>query len=347
MPAFYYIVRARFIEGMMPPAMMPSLVKLFLIVCVVCSFCPTARSMPPVVVTAGPTIFEGSVQGHVLAQGTNARHTRGEGAAGQRYPGKYDLRRHDRRRRRHFYFVGVPPLGPGAYRLKAQNGGDTGSTPPFGVASLENRNVDVYLRMSPAAICIEAPRGYVVADGRDHVRITALVNDSMGRPVAAGYPVLFRAAGQPEGSLFGSVLPESPSTEMDGKAMAEYGWVGETGAPSHAVIEASAGAGVNASLVIDIRLPDTTPPSTALKASGEPDGVGGFTSSVAVTLAASDHGGWGVNETFYKIGDSGWERYMGPITISGDVGTTVYYYSTDLAGNAEAPGGRTIVIHKK
>ncbi len=331
----------------MPPAMMPSLVKLFLIVCIVCSFCPPACSVPPVVVTAGPTIFEGSVQGHVFAQGTNARIP---GAKvwlvnATRDNTTYGATTADGGG--HFYFVDVPPLGPGAYRLKAQKGGDTGSTPPFGVASLENRTVDIYLRMSPAAIGIEAPRSYVVADGRDHIRITALVNDSMGRPLAAGYPVMFRAAGHPEGSLFGSVVPESSSTEMDGRATAEYGWVGETGAASHAVIEASAGAGLNASLVIDIRLPDSTPPSTVLKASGESDNLGGFISDVTVTLAATDPGGWGVNETFYNIGDSGWARYTGPFTISGEGGTTVYYYSTDMAGNAEAPGSRTIVIHKK
>ncbi|WP_158301425.1 OmpL47-type beta-barrel domain-containing protein [Methanocella paludicola] len=327
--------------------MKPSLVKLFLIILMASACCAPACSVPPVIVTAGPTIFEGSVQGHVLAAGTNAsipgakvwlvnatRDNTIYGATAADSGG-------------HFYFINVPPLGPGAYRLKAQKDSNTGFTTPFGVASLENRTVDVYVRMMPAAIGIEASRSYVVADGRDHMGITVLVNDSMGRPVAGGYPVTFRAAGHPAGSLFGSIVPESAVTGMDGRATAEYVWVGETGAASHVIIEASAGAGLNASLVVDIRLPDTTPPATTLKAAGEPDNVGGFISDVTVTLDASDHGGWGVNETFYRTGDSGWARYTGPFTISAEGGTTVYYYSTDKAGNVETPKSRAIVIHKK
>jgi hypothetical protein len=46
------------------------------------------------------------------------------------------------------------------------------------------------------------------------------------------------------------------------------------------------------------------------------------------------------------MGDRDWARYAGPFTISADGATTVYYYSTDLAGNVEAPKSRTILIHK-
>jgi hypothetical protein len=323
------------------------LVKLFLIVFMVYACCAPARSVPPVVVTAGPAIFEGSVQGHVLAAGSNAsipgakvwlvnatRDNTTYGATTADSSG-------------HFYFVDVPPLGPGAFRLKAQKGGDTGTTPRFSVSPLENRTMDVYLRMKPAAIGISASRSYVVADGHDHIGITARVNDSMGRPVIEGYPVIFTAAGHPAGSLFGSIVPESAVTGNDGRATAEYGWVQEAGAASHTIIEASAGAGLNAGLAIDIRLPDTTPPETMLKASGEPDSVGGFISDVTVSLAASDPGGWGVNETFYRTGDSGWARYTGPFIISGEGGTTIYYYSTDRSGNVETPKSRVMVLHKK
>lgn len=328
---------------MVPRAM----VKLFMVICIVCACCAPAYSVPPVVVTAGPAMFEGSVQGHVLAAGTNAgipgakvwlvnatRDNTTYGAVTADSGG-------------HFFFIDVLPLGSNAYRLRAQNGNDTGFSLPFGVGSLENKTVDVYLRMRPAGINITAARRYVVADGGDHTGITVVVTDSTGRPVAEGYPITFKVGGDRPGSLYGSVVPDRVTTDNGGRATAEYGWVPQLGAASHAVIEFSAGAGVNAIATLDIRAPDKTPPVTTLKGAGEPDNAGGYISDVTVTLTAADPGGWGVNETYYRTGDSGWIRYTGPFTVSGEGGVTIYYYSTDLAGNAEAPKSRTIVVHKK
>jgi hypothetical protein len=71
---------------------------------------------------------------------------------------------------------------------------------------------------------------------------------------------------------------------------------------------------------------DTTPPVTTCTVTG--------TNPVTITLSATDDDS-GVNHTYYKIDAGTYAIYTAPVQVS-DVGDhTVYYYSTDLAGNVE------------
>jgi hypothetical protein len=71
---------------------------------------------------------------------------------------------------------------------------------------------------------------------------------------------------------------------------------------------------------------DTTPPVTTCDITG--------TNPVTITLTATDDDS-GVNHTYYKIDDGTYAMYTAPVQDT-DVGDhTVYYYSTDLAGNVE------------
>lgn len=316
--------------------------------CILSQGCTPACSQQPAAVTAGPAMFEGSVDGHVLAAGSNASLPGAKvwlvnasndnttyGAATADSGGR-------------FYFLDVSPLGSGAYRLKAQKGNDTGASLPFGVSRLENKTVDVYVHMRPASIALTAPRSYIVADGSDHIRITAIVTDSAGRTATADHPIIFTFLEDTPAAMQCPIIIAHSLTGDDGRATAEYGWVEAGRGASRTTIKAYVDGSpeVNASIDIDVRAVDSTPPATAFSSAGEPDNAGGYISDVTCTLAAQDPGGWGVNATYYRVGDRDWARYAGPFTISADGATTVYYYSTDLAGNAEAPKSRTILIHK-
>ena len=327
---------------------MRSLVVFIFIVFAVFACCSLPSfSQQPYVVTAEPSLFEGSVQGHVYVDGTNEsvpgakvsliNATKDNTTYGSVVADKGG----------YYYFVKVMPLGNDSYRLKAQEGNETGLSPAFGVASLENKTVDVFLRMSPAGINITFSRDYIVANGGDHVEVIARIVDSGGRPVSPGYEVTFTADGYPPGSSHGAIWPKRAVTDNSGTATAEYGWVPEVGASSMGTIRAQAGVNASSRGAIAIRTKDTTPPVTELTTEGETDNAGGFISDVTCTLTASDPGGWGVNRTYYRIDEAGWQPYQGPFKITGEGGTTVYYYSTDLAGNVEKKKLRTVVIHKK
>jgi peptidoglycan/xylan/chitin deacetylase (PgdA/CDA1 family) len=84
--------------------------------------------------------------------------------------------------------------------------------------------------------------------------------------------------------------------------------------------------------------PDTTPPSTTVSCNGGACGSQGYTSPVTVTLSAADNqGGWGVANTYYTTDGStpttSSTVYTGPFTVKQN--TTLKFFSTDLAGNAE------------
>ncbi|WXG39330.1 MAG: hypothetical protein WED07_00605 [Candidatus Freyarchaeum deiterrae] len=82
---------------------------------------------------------------------------------------------------------------------------------------------------------------------------------------------------------------------------------------------------------------DRTPPVTKYSLSGT-TGSGGYTSNVTVTLTATDNIS-GVALTQYSInGTSNWITYTGPFIISAKGTTTVYFRSTDNAGNVETAG---------
>jgi peptidoglycan/xylan/chitin deacetylase (PgdA/CDA1 family) len=85
--------------------------------------------------------------------------------------------------------------------------------------------------------------------------------------------------------------------------------------------------------------PDTTPPVTTISCNGAACSSSGYTAPVTVTLSATDNepGGWGVAATYYTTDGStpttSSTVYTGPFTVKQN--TTVKFFSTDLAGNAE------------
>ena len=93
-------------------------------------------------------------------------------------------------------------------------------------------------------------------------------------------------------------------------------------------------------------MPDATPPMTTATAS--PADVNGWNNgSVTVTFAAADNaGGWGVSAVSYSLtgaqSGSGSVPAGGAVTISAEGVTTITYFATDIAGNAEV--SRTLVI---
>jgi peptidoglycan/xylan/chitin deacetylase (PgdA/CDA1 family) len=85
--------------------------------------------------------------------------------------------------------------------------------------------------------------------------------------------------------------------------------------------------------------PDTTPPTTTITCNGAACLTSPYNGTVTVALSAADNpGGWGVDKTYYTTDGStpttSSTVYSGPfaLTTSG----TVRFFSTDLAGNAEA-----------
>jgi hypothetical protein len=93
---------------------------------------------------------------------------------------------------------------------------------------------------------------------------------------------------------------------------------------------------------------DTAGPATAISCNGAACATGWYGAAVKVTLAATDTGGSGVSATTYTTDGSNPATsptatlYTGPFTVSATA--TVKYYSTDLAGNAEAVKSQQIQI---
>ena len=91
--------------------------------------------------------------------------------------------------------------------------------------------------------------------------------------------------------------------------------------------------------------PDTTPPTTTISCNGGPCSSTGYTAAVTVTLSAADNaGGWGVANTYYTTDGStpttSSTVYTGAFTVKQN--TTVKFFSTDLAGNAEHVNSQAI-----
>lgn len=84
---------------------------------------------------------------------------------------------------------------------------------------------------------------------------------------------------------------------------------------------------------------DTIPPVTTASLSGSLIGGTSYKSAVQVTLSATDPGypstGSGVSITWYHLNNGGWQVYSGPFTVGYAGSYTVYFFSYDVAGNAE------------
>jgi peptidoglycan/xylan/chitin deacetylase (PgdA/CDA1 family) len=91
--------------------------------------------------------------------------------------------------------------------------------------------------------------------------------------------------------------------------------------------------------------PDSTPPTTTISCNGAPCSSTGYTAPVTVALSAADNpGGWGLANTYYTTDGStpttSSTVYTGPFTVKQN--TTVKFFSTDLAGNAEQANSQAI-----
>jgi hypothetical protein len=88
-------------------------------------------------------------------------------------------------------------------------------------------------------------------------------------------------------------------------------------------------------------IPDHLAPETSS------DAVGAYSGTANITLSAVDFGGSGVAASFYKLDFGAWQpgsevAVAGP--SSGTAIHTLQYYSTDVAGNGEAPKSATFSI---
>jgi len=90
---------------------------------------------------------------------------------------------------------------------------------------------------------------------------------------------------------------------------------------------------------------DNVPPVTTASLSGAMGNQGWYTSNVEVSLSPIDS--WsGVNKTEYSFDNTNWILYQMPFTVATEGTTTVYYNSTDNAGNVEAVKTQTVKIDK-
>ncbi len=88
---------------------------------------------------------------------------------------------------------------------------------------------------------------------------------------------------------------------------------------------------------------DASAPTTAISLAGTAGTSPWYTSSVSVTLTATDTGS-GVAQTDYRVDGGAWQVYTAAFTVSGDGYHNVSYYSVNAAGDAEATSTRSIQI---
>ena len=83
---------------------------------------------------------------------------------------------------------------------------------------------------------------------------------------------------------------------------------------------------------------DTTQPTTSATLTGTKGSDGWYMTSVTVTLAAADGAdGSGVAKTEYSLDNVTWQTYSSSFVLDKDGDQYVYFRSTDLTGNIEAP----------
>jgi len=83
--------------------------------------------------------------------------------------------------------------------------------------------------------------------------------------------------------------------------------------------------------------PDSIPPVTGINLNGIAGRNNWYISDVQATLTAVDNeGGSGVAGTVYSFDGTSWHACTGPLTLSAEGETTLYYRSADKAGNQAA-----------
>lgn len=88
---------------------------------------------------------------------------------------------------------------------------------------------------------------------------------------------------------------------------------------------------------------DKTNPITTCDLSGTLGSDGWYVSDVRIALTATESSS-GVASTVYSFDGTNWNVYTGPFTISNEGVTTVYYYSTNMAGDTEKTQQVTVRI---
>src|SRR5206468_2199448 len=86
---------------------------------------------------------------------------------------------------------------------------------------------------------------------------------------------------------------------------------------------------------------DITPPVTTYSASGSSGVNSWYTSSVTVTLSATDDSS-GLAAIHFRSDGGAWQTYASPFTSPSDGSHTIDYYSTDYSGNSEVI--RTVAV---
>src|SRR5881409_130472 len=86
---------------------------------------------------------------------------------------------------------------------------------------------------------------------------------------------------------------------------------------------------------------DITPPVTTYSASGSSGANSWYTSSVTVTLTATEDSS-GIAAIHFRTDGGAWQSYASPFTVQSDGSHAIDYYSTDSSGNNEAP--RTVAV---
>jgi peptidoglycan/xylan/chitin deacetylase (PgdA/CDA1 family) len=102
-------------------------------------------------------------------------------------------------------------------------------------------------------------------------------------------------------------------------------------------------------LVVNAELPpDNTAPTTTISCDGTPCTAADYNGSTTVTLSADDGAGWGIDATYYTTDGStpttSSTAYGAPFVLNTPGTYTVQFFSTDLAGNAEAVQSQQIVV---
>jgi hypothetical protein len=96
---------------------------------------------------------------------------------------------------------------------------------------------------------------------------------------------------------------------------------------------------------VTITVVDVTPPVTAIEFAGDAGEYDWYYSDVEVTLTATDDCS-GVASTMYSLDALTWMFYTEPFVLTDPGEYTIYFYSTDNAGNVESTKTSTIKIAK-
>ena len=87
---------------------------------------------------------------------------------------------------------------------------------------------------------------------------------------------------------------------------------------------------------------------TTIACDGAPCTTAGYNGQTTVTLSATDGSGWGVASTYYTTDGTtpttSSNVYSAPIVLNTAGTYTVQFFSTDLAGNAEAVNTQQVVV---